>query len=231
LAASNGSSQFRIILLMLQLAEIGKAAEHLQSRHGGAGLCAISGAGCCARPAVMFVFMNPTARNISAHPRWPGLRAPWLGTKHAWRLFERTGFLSHELASHICSLAPDAWTPSLSATVYEHLKERGVYVTNLAKCTQSDARPLPDAVFRQYRALMLREIALVAPERIITFGNQVSSVLLGKSVSVSQYTGTKAESLVVGRRSFAVYPTYYPVGQGMRNMPLAVRRIKSICRA
>lgn len=75
---------------------------------------------------------------------------------------------------------------------------------------------------------MYQEIITINPQSIISFGNQVSSILLGKSVSVSDYLGAKGESLKIGNKIFKVYPVHYPVGQGRRNMPLAIKRIKKI---
>ena len=75
---------------------------------------------------------------------------------------------------------------------------------------------------------MFEEIASVNPQNIVSFGNQVSSVLLAKPVSVGDYTGTKNEPLKIGNKKFKVYPTHYPVGQGRRNMPLAMKRIRKV---
>jgi hypothetical protein len=48
--------------------------------------------------------------------------------------------------------------------------------------------------------------------------------MLGKNISVSNYT--KDEKEIVN--GYHIYPTYYPVGQGRRNMPLALERIKRV---
>ena len=78
---------------------------------------------------------------------------------------------------------------------------------------------------------MLREILLINPKKIITFGNQVSSILLGKPVKVGNYDKkSSGELLRINDKKFFVYPTYYPVGQGIRNMNLAISRIEEIRR-
>jgi hypothetical protein len=56
----------------------------------------------------------------------------------------------------------------------------------------------------------------------------VSSILLWKNIKVSDYVGDKYETLIIGKKKYKVYPTFYPVGQGTRNMPLAIERIKKI---
>jgi len=65
-------------------------------------------------------------------------------------------------------------------------KYKKVFITNLGKCTQIDARPLPDKVFKEYLELMEKEISIVNPKVIILFGNQVSSIVLNEKISVSQ---------------------------------------------
>ena len=179
----------------------------------------------------MFVFMNPTARNVAAFRSWRGIRAPWLGTKNVWRLFANTGFIRERTLAAILRLAPADWSPAFAERLYREIAGNGGYITNLAKCTQADARPLPDRVFRAYLHLMHREILLVRPKCIVTFGNQVSSVLLGKPIRVSVYKNAEHETLRIGTHTFPVYPVHYPVGQGQRNMPLAIRRIRNIIRA
>jgi len=57
--------------------------------------------------------------------------------------------------------------------------------------------------------------------------NQVSSVLLNKNIKVSEYR-KKYESLVIKNNKYKVYPVYYPVGQGMRNIKIAKEDINWI---
>ena len=212
---------------MQQLTQLHKQFDELQLKHGAGRLNPIYGAGKINAPKLMFIFMNPTARNIASSPDWTGLRAPWLGTKQIWSLFFELELLAPEIFSTIQTLMPQGWTVGFSEEVYQDLEAKSVYVTNLAKCTQADARPLNDRVFKDYLALMYAEIELVKPSKIITFGNQVSSILLNKTVSVSKYVDTERE-LIKLQNSYEVYPVYYPVGQGRRNQPLAVARIKKI---
>ena len=63
---------------------------------------------------------------------------------------------------------------------------------------------------------------------IISFGNQVSSILLGKNIKVSEYKGNESQPLNIKCKMFNVYSAYYPVGQGMRNIGKAIERIKNI---
>ena len=91
-----------------------------------------------------------------------------------------------------------------------------------------DARPLKNDVFKDYLQNTLEEIYLVNPSHIISFGNQVSSILLGKNIKVSEYKGNESQPLNIKGKMFNVYSAYYPVGQGMRNIGKAIERIKNI---
>ncbi len=211
------------------LARLHRRAEALQATYGDPALRSIFGGGCTVRPRAMLVFMNPTARNVSTSPAWKGIRVPWLGTKTVWQLFADLAFISRALHADIQHARAEEWTPAFAARAYEELASKRVYVTNLAKCTQVDARPLHDNVFREYLSLLHEEISLTQPERIVTFGNQVSSIVLGRSISVSEYAnGPRAESLSVEDATYPVHPVYYPVGQGRRNMPIARRQLEEI---
>lgn len=214
--------------LDMQLKTLHKEYDSLQLLHGDRSLQSIYGAGCIKNPKVMFIFMNPTAKNVSAQKNWQGLRAPWLGTKNVWNIFYELRLLSENYYKKIKEMRPDDWTNNFAKSVYSELKNKKVFVTNLAKCTQLDARPLSNETFKQYLNMMFREILLIKPCAIVSFGNQVSSILLEKPVSVSKYTSTRNETLKIGDKVFKIYPTYYPVGQGRRNMELAIERIKEI---
>lgn len=209
---------------MQQITQIHKEYDKLQLKYGDPTLSSIYGAGCIENPAIMFIFMNPTGRNISSIPSWEGLRAPWIGTKQVWDIFENLGLLKSDIYLKIKSKKPEEWNCDFANEVYEDIQNHSVFITNLGKCTQVDARPLHNSVFKDYLKLMYKEIEIVNPKKIITFGNQVSSILLGKSVSVSNYMDNEKEVL----NGYEIYPTYYPVGQGRRNMPLAIKRMKTI---
>ena len=95
------------------------------------------------------------------------------------------------------------------------------------KATQIDARSLPDSIFREYLGIFHQEIETIKPKVIITFGNQVSSILLDKKIKVSEYR-KKFETLNINGKTYKVFPVYYPVGQGMRNISIAKEDIKWI---
>lgn len=209
---------------MLQVEQLHKEFDSLQRKFGCSSLSSIYGAGCTENPDIMFIFMNPTGKNISSTKNWKGIRAPWVSTKQVWDIFFQLNLLDEDLFSQIKKLKAQEWTIDFVESLYKQFERRGIYITNLAKCTQIDARPLKDSVFKEYLDLMFKEIEIVNPKKIVSFGNQVSSILLGKKISVSNYGGLEKEIL----NGYELFPTYYPVGQGRRNMSLAVERIRRV---
>lgn len=216
--------------MKLQVESLHTSYDNLQKIYGDSRLTAVYGAGKIEAPKAMLLFMNPTGRNVSAYPNWKGIKAPWIGTKNIWKLIYQIGGISLDTYSEIQKLKPILWNPDFSELVYTDVADRDLYITNLAKCTQIDARPLPNSTFLNYRALVLQEIAILKPKMIITFGNQVSSILLSKKISVTKYhcNYLSKEILKFEGNEYDVYPTLYPVGQGQRNMPLSVERIQGI---
>lgn len=211
----------------MNLNELNSEYDRLQQLYGAKELLAIYNGGCINRPDVCFVFMNPTGRNPSASPSWKGRRAPWIGTKNIWKLFYQIGLLSDDVFNSIQQLKPNQWTEEFADNVYNDVNEHKVFITNLGKCTQLDARPLPDSVYLEYLGLLHQEINLVRPKLIVSMGNQVSSILLERKISVSQCRRKGFTKDVLGH-SYAIYPVYYPVGNGMMNMGKAVEDLTYI---
>ncbi|MBI2475600.1 hypothetical protein HYV69_04240 [Candidatus Uhrbacteria bacterium] len=214
----------------LQLDHLKKDIDKLQKLHGNPKLSAVYGAGCICKPNILFLFMNPTARNISSFPQWKGLRAPWIGTKNIWKLLNSLGILDNQTFKIIQS-GSSVWTCDFAFAVYNELNKKSIYITNLAKCTQNDARALKNGVFKEYLINTLEEIYMINPLKIISFGNQVSSILLNKRIQVSDYERNEKEILKLKNKIFDVYPVYYPIGQGMRNINKAINRINSVIRS
>jgi len=217
---------------MLQITDLFAELSDLQTIYGSSHYEAVFGAGQISNPTTCLMFMNPTARNISSHKTWSGIRAPWIGTKQVWSMLYNLGlFKNRSLLSQIKKMQSAEWTTEFAENLYRELAEESIYITNIAKCTQDDARALPNTVYKAYLSVTRRELKILKPRYVFCFGNQVSSVLLGKSISVSRYTTNEYEKLELDTDTINIYPTYYPVGQGMRNMPKAVDRITKVLNA
>ena len=203
------------------LEELVKKYDKMQKKYGDPKLDSINFGGCTKNPDVCFVFMNPTARNVTSSKEWKGIKSPWVGTKNVWTLFNKLGLIDDEIYTRIRSIKGSDWTYEFAEEVYGQVAKNKFYITNLAKCTQVDARPLPDSVYKDYLNLFLKEMEIVKPKVIILFGNQVSSVVLGEKISVSQVR--KKEFLL--KNKFKCYSVFYPVGNGSFNVDKSIEDI------
>ena len=170
----------------MNLNDLTKEYDKLQIKYGAKELDSIYNGGCDHDPNLCFVFMNPTGRNIASSKDWKGLKSPWIGTKNIWDLFIALDLLDKEIYSKIKSMKASDWTEDFSDKVYEDVKKHKYFITNLGKCTQIDARELPNSVYKEYLQLLKQEINIINPKVIILFGNQVSSIVLDEKISVSQ---------------------------------------------
>lgn len=201
--------------------------DELQEKYGSKDLNSVYGYGCFENAKVALVFMNPTKRNIATSKDWKGLRAQWLGTKQIWDFLCKCGFISEDLNNQIKQKKPADWTEEFCEKVYDEVACNGVWITNLGKCTQDDARPLPDKVFLEYKDLLKEELKKVSPRKILFFGNQVSSIMLDRTIAVSQSRKEKFD-LLIDRKHYDSYAIFYPVGNGRFNQSKAVEDIKHI---
>ncbi len=201
--------------------ELIKEFDCLQDIYGSKNRNSVYGGGCEKNPELCLVFINPTARNIATDKAWKGIRRQWLGTKNIWSFLTQAGLFDERLNSRIQSMKPADWTEAFCEEVYDEVEKRKIYITNLAKCTQDDARGLPDAVFRNYRDLFFEEMKLIYPKKIVLFGNQVASIVLDKKISVSQWR-KKLETFCFDGKEFWCLPVFYPVGNGRFNAPKAI---------
>lgn len=201
--------------------------DKLQLKYGAKELDSIYSGGCEKNPDICFVFMNPTGRNIASSKLWTGRKSPWLGTKNIWKLFYNVNLLSEDTFIKIQEKKPKEWDYEFCDYVYDEITKNKLFITNLGKCTQVDARPLPNNVLKQYLDLLLKEISIINPKIIITFGNQVSSIILNKKIAVSENRKMYHE-IIVNKKIYKVYPVYYPVGNGIFNIDKAIKDIKWI---
>ena len=196
----------------------------MQALYGSSELNCVYGGGKEENPKMCLVFMNPTSRNIATSKTWKGIRFQWLGTKQIWKVLTKCGLFDSELNEQIQKLKSSEWTKEFCEIVYNEVIKNNLYITNLAKCTQVDARYLPENVFREYEEYLLKELDIIKPEKVILFGNLVSSILLNKNITVSTCRKQMYE-LKTSKNTFSCYPVFYPVGNGFRNVDKAIEDI------
>lgn len=210
-----------------ELEKLNKSYDRLQKKYGAKELDSICNGGKINNPDICFVFMNPTGRNVASLKSWEGRKSPWLGTKNIWKLFNSVGLMDDSIYEEILSKKPKDWDYVFSDKVYQNVTDNNYFITNLGKCTQVDARPLPDEVLASYLKLLLKEIDIIKPKVIITFGNQVSSIVLDKKISVSESRKKYYEKKIKGN-IYKIFPVYYPVGNGIFNIDKSIEDIKWI---
>lgn len=211
----------------MTIEDLNKEYDKLQLKYGDKSLDSIYNGGCTNNPDICFVFMNPTGRNIASSKSWHGLKSPWIGTKNIWDLFAALDLIDKDIYSQIKSIKGKEWTPTFAETVYENVIKHKYFITNLGKCTQIDARPLPDSVYKKYLHLLEKEISIINPKVIILFGNQVSSIVLNEKISVSQSRKQECIKTIDGK-DYKCYAVYYPIGNGRFNIDKSIEDIKWI---
>lgn len=211
----------------MQLKDLEKEYDKLQKKYGAKKLDSIYNGGCIDNPNICFVFMNPTGRNIASLKTWKGLKSPWIGTKNIWDLFYELDLLDEDIYNKIKSIKGSEWTEEFASTVYDNVKKHKYFITNLGKCTQVDARALPDSIYEKYLGLLKKEFNIIKPKVIILFGNQVSSIVLNEKISVSQVRKKCFIKKIKGE-VYRFYSVYYPVGNGRFNIDKSIEDIKWI---
>lgn len=211
----------------MKISDLKKEYDKLQLKYGAKELDSIYNGGCEENPDICFIFMNPTGKNIASDKSWKGIKSPWLGTKNIWKLFYQVHLLHEDVFNKIQEKKPKDWSYEFCDYVYREIANNKIFITNLGKCTQIDARPLSDDVLKKYLALLFKEIDIIRPKVIITFGNQVSSIVLNKKISVSQNRKI-CHKIKIKKNIYNVYPVYYPVGNGIFNMDKSIENINWI---
>ncbi len=179
----------------------------------------ILGAGKIKNPKLMIVFINPTSRNISSNKDWKGLRFPFIGRRSPWNIFEKVGWIDQNLFEEIKS-NENKWSYEFAKKVSLYLSKKGLYLTNIVKCTGKDATLPSISKIKSQSNLFELEIKIVNPEIIVSFGLLPTKSLLKSDVKMSKlYTDVikyKAQfyDIRIGNKTFKVFPCYYPIGRG-----------------
>lgn len=211
----------------MNLKELEKEYDKLQIKYGAKELDSIYNGGCSNNPNICFVFMNPTGRSIASSKNWKGIKSPWIGTKNTWDLFYELNLLDKDIYQEIKAIKGKDWTEEFAKEVYKDVEGHKYFITNLGKCTQIDARALPDEVYKEYLYLLEKEFEIINPKVIILFGNQVSSIILNEKVNVSKVRKVLFEREINGKK-YKFYSVYYPVGNGRFNISKSIEDIKWI---
>lgn len=170
-------------------------------------------------PKIMGIFINPIARNISSHSEWSGPRYPFVGIKSFWRVFHMAGILDTAVMELIEGFR--LWDDYLATLVLGALDKEGVYLTNLVKRAYHGPQ-LPDQrAVQVFLPLLMKEIELVCPQCIVSFGRFTFFQLTRMKLKLDEYYhaidtmgSLECFNLTVNSRSYRVIPCYFPIGRG-----------------
>lgn len=204
----------------ISLEELWEYTHHLNtSVFGDNGLMPIASGGKCTNPDVMFVFINPTKRNVSSSPTWKGQRAPFIGTKNVWRVFFKAGMFDGALLEKINKLKD--WDKSFADEVYRYLTSHSFYFTNIVKRTEVDATLPKSQKIKTFLPILEKEIALVKPKYIVAFGQIPFTYLTDVKIRFADYYDEimRDNELKFYEKEFygfsaKILPCYFPVGLG-----------------
>jgi len=190
-------------------------------------LAPILGNGKLSKPKIMFVFINPTKRNISSDKNWKGPRYPFIGTKQIWRIFNRAEIFDKELMQEIEKNKD--WSLELTNKVLEYFNKNQYYITNIVKWTGHDATLPNKEKIKLFLPILLKEIELVQPKFIITFGLIPFEALTKQKIKLENYyyQSIKEKKLTLfnlENSNSKIIPCYFPIGRG--NPKRAVELIK-----
>lgn len=178
----------------------------------------ILGGGKTQSPKVAFVFINPTHTNISSRQAWHGRRFPFIGVTHFWRIFSDTGWVAKKVIENI---SKNSWTEDEAEHLEKDLVKRGIYITNLVKCTFPHSDYPVRKYFKYHLPLFKRELEIVEPNAIIAFGGLTIKHLTGQNLVLKNYFDNP-QPLAFGR--IPVHACYFPVGRGNPKLAKQVLR-------
>lgn len=180
----------------------------------------VDGCPLCAREGRrrQHIWVEEQHRNITSRPHYKGLRMPFMGVAGFWRVLVESRFLPKSL---YFTTERKVWDENDIERVNKALTKSGLYLTNLVKCTGSNADPPDKARIAWGLKILKEEISIIDPKLIITFGQLPFKALTGKNINLSEhYKSVKAskinlyKSIPIGGKRYKVFPTYFPTGRG-----------------
>lgn len=174
-------------------------------------------------PQIMFVFINPTARNITSKTNYVGKRVPHIGTKEIWKTFIAARLLDDKILDKNYD----------AEFVYNKVAEKGFYFTNLVKCTKENAELPKMKLVNDKIELLYKEIDIVKTKLIVAFGTLPFQSLTGQKLKLSDHfkEQIKSKKLLLYKtkeffgKKYNIWPCYFPVGRGRRKEALELLKI------
>ncbi len=186
----------------------------------------VLGAGKTQKPKFVLLFMNPTDKNISTHANWHTPAMPWIGTKQVWKFLYNLKLLSDKIFHKTQTLKPQQWSYDFVKQLYTNIAYHRVYIAEFVKITTHGAINLPDSIYKQHFNILKWELKKLKPQFIFALGAQVARNLIKQNIKIGQIHGEMFS--IKWLPSTNIIPTYYPLGQGLRNQNKAIKVIKPL---
>ncbi len=179
------------------------------------------------RPRLMLILINPTYRNVSSAPGYSGLRFPFIGVRHFWKVLADGGLINKKIGY---ALPPrSAWHLKHTEATQKELFKNKLFLTNIVKCCYNHPHYPEKKIIQEQLQFLKKELQIVKPKYIIAFGGLVYKVLTGKNIVLSKYwrnSSRKKEALKekISGLAIPVIPSYYPIARGNPKKAAAILR-------
>lgn len=181
-------------------------------------------------PDIMFVFINPTKNNLGTKKNREGQRVPWIWYTTLWDVLHEAWFINDYWMNQLED-KKGKWDAEFTEKLYKYLEEEQLYLTNIVKKAEIDARLPQSKLIKDYSDIFFKEIELVNPKKIVVFGKIPMSVFMSSSIALKEcyrYLEEKWKLRTVNFNNKEVIPCYFPVWLGRRNKPQAVDILKKL---
>ncbi|MFV1917208.1 MAG: uracil-DNA glycosylase family protein [Patescibacteria group bacterium] len=169
-------------------------------------------------PKVALVFINPTHTNISSAPDWKGHRFPFIGITRFWQILAVSGWIAKGTVTEFDNFG---WNKGTIKLLEDDLHKKGIYITNLVKCTFPHGNYPEKKYFDYHLPLLEKELSIVRPTAIISFGGLSTKYLNGENLTFKKYFVNPHH---LEYKNIPVYPCYFPVGRGNPKLAIEVLR-------
>jgi uracil-DNA glycosylase len=179
----------------------------------------VLGGGKFRNPKFFFLFINPTHKNQSSHSDYEGERRyPFIGVRHLYKGLAEAGFVDFRI---VAKMYERGWQVADEHRIEASLRKGGVYISNFVKCARPNPTNPKRSIMKADLPLLARELELVNPRYVVTFGLLPLGVLTGNNyrlrdilVSLKKHKYLPILSLPLDGKRYKILPCYYPLGHG-----------------
>ena len=166
-------------------------------------------------PNLMLILVNPTYRNISSDPEYRGTRFPFIGVRQFWKVLSDGGLIDKRVAYKL-PLRKN-WSEEHTEQIKKGLIRNKLFLTNVVKCCYDHSAYPSNRVIKDQTKILVEEIRIVNPKKIVAFGGLVYKILTGKNIKLAEHWNKQKignDSEIISGLKISVIPCYFPIGRG-----------------